>query len=226
MDSAIDSEMLSVSALLLNLLLGIVLSVPVAWYYARFGESLSNRARFARLIPMLSLVTILVISVIKVSLALSLGLVGALSIVRFRTAIKDPEELLYLFLAIAIGVGLGANQRIITLVAAAVIMGVLAVVRVLSPRSARRNLYLNVQVSEGDPGGQESATFQSVSEILKSRVRLMDLRRIDYHDRTLQMTYLLDCRDQGTLVALMDDLRQAVPGASFSFIDQHGLPSV
>ena len=226
MDSLVGSEMLSVSALLFNLLLGIVLSGPVAWYYARFGESLSNRARFARLIPMLSLVTILVISVIKVSLALSLGLVGALSIVRFRTAIKDPEELLYLFLAIAIGVGLGANQRIITLVAAAVIMGVVIVMRFVSPGSKRRNLYLNIQVSESGHGGSDPATFRSVSEILAGHVQLMNLRRIDYQDHTLQITYLLDCRDQGTLVALMDDLRRSVPGVAFSFIDQHGLPSV
>ena len=64
------------------------------------------------------------------------------------------------------------------------------------------------------------------SEILAGHVQLMNLRRIDYQDHTLQITYLLDCRDQGTLVALMDDLRRSVPGVAFSFIDQHGLPSV
>ena len=51
--------------------------------------------------------------IVKTSLALSLGLVGALSIVRFRAAIKEPEELVYLFLIIAIGLGCGANQLII-----------------------------------------------------------------------------------------------------------------
>jgi hypothetical protein len=54
--------------------------------------------------------------IVKSSLALSLGLVGALSIVRFRAAIKEPEELVYLFLVIAIGLGCGANQLIITTV--------------------------------------------------------------------------------------------------------------
>ena len=54
--------------------------------------------------------------IVKSSLALSLGLVGALSIVRFRAAIKEPEELVYLFLIIAIGLGCGANQLIITFV--------------------------------------------------------------------------------------------------------------
>ena len=55
----------------------------------------------------------IVIMIVKSSLALSLGLVGALSIVRFRAAIKEPEELVYLFLIIAIGLGCGANQLLI-----------------------------------------------------------------------------------------------------------------
>jgi len=54
--------------------------------------------------------------IVKSSLALSLGLVGALSIVRFRAAIKEPEELVYLFLIIAIGLGCGANQLTITII--------------------------------------------------------------------------------------------------------------
>jgi hypothetical protein len=62
---------------------------------------------------MITMTTMLIITIVKASLALSLGLVGALSIVRFRAAIKEPEELAYLFLAIAIGLDFGAGQRVI-----------------------------------------------------------------------------------------------------------------
>ncbi|MCW5556509.1 MAG: DUF4956 domain-containing protein [Verrucomicrobiae bacterium] len=55
-----------------------------------------------------------------------LGLVGALSIIRFRAAIKEPEELSYLFICIAIGLGLGAQQTIITVIAFALLVGILA----------------------------------------------------------------------------------------------------
>ena len=82
---------LSLTTLATNLLLCIVLSSALAWFYTRYGRSLSNRARFAQTLPGLALTTVVIISVIKSSLALSLGLVGALSIVRFRTAIKEPE---------------------------------------------------------------------------------------------------------------------------------------
>ena len=56
-----------------------------------------------------------VITVVKSSLALSLGLVGALSIVRFRTPIKEPEELIYLFICLSLGLAVGADQRIIAI---------------------------------------------------------------------------------------------------------------
>jgi hypothetical protein len=74
------------------------------------------------IIPVLSTVVFLVIIVVKSSLALSLGLVGALSIVRFRTPIKEPEELVYLFLAIAIGLGYAAGQILITTIISLLIL--------------------------------------------------------------------------------------------------------
>jgi uncharacterized membrane protein YhiD involved in acid resistance len=220
MDGLINPEPLSTSALVLNMLIAVLLSVIVAVYYARFGEALSNRPKFARLLPLLCVITVLVISVVKASLALSLGLVGALSIVRFRTAIKDPEELLYLFLAIAIGLGLGADQRIPTVVAVAIIVLVLIGIRVFAPRSRQRNLYLNIEV----PNGQEDAHFETVNEVLVEHAKLVDLRRLDQHNETLQMTYNLQFGDQKELVELMDNLRDRIPDSSFSFVDQKALP--
>ena len=94
----------------INLILTISLSLLVAYIYTKYGKSISNRKDFSSNFYFLSLTTMLIITIVKSSLALSLGLVGALSIVRFRTAIKDPEELNYLFLSIAIGLGIGANS--------------------------------------------------------------------------------------------------------------------
>ena len=61
---------------------------------------------------LLCVTTTIVIMVVKFSIALSLGLVGALSIVRFRAAIKEPEELVYLFLVIGVGIANGAGQYV------------------------------------------------------------------------------------------------------------------
>ena len=84
--------------------------------YIKYGKSLNNREYFANTFILLTITTAAVIIIVKYSLALSLGLVGALSIVRFRAAIKEPEELVYLFLAIALGISFGANQPAIAIV--------------------------------------------------------------------------------------------------------------
>ena len=99
---------------ILSLVCAAILSYLVQLFYVRYSSTLSNRKEFSKNFVILGVTTCIVIMIVKSSLALSLGLVGALSIVRFRAAIKEPEELVYLFLIIAIGLGCGANQLIIT----------------------------------------------------------------------------------------------------------------
>ena len=98
------------------LILSGFLSFLIQIVYLRFSTSLSNKFDFSKNFIILGITTTLVITIVKSSLALSLGLVGALSIVRFRAAIKEPEELIYLFLIIATGLGCGAGQLKITLI--------------------------------------------------------------------------------------------------------------
>lgn len=92
-------------------------------------QSLSGGRQVASSILPLTLTVCLIITVVKSSLALSLGLVGALSIVRFRTPIKDPEDLVYLFLSIVCGLGFGANRNLYT------IFGVTAILIILNSRA-------------------------------------------------------------------------------------------
>jgi uncharacterized membrane protein YhiD involved in acid resistance len=212
---------LSVPLLVVNLALGIVLSLVVAWYYVRFGQSLSNRSQFAPLLPMLTLITVLVISVVKSSLALSLGLVGALSIVRFRTAIKDPEELVFLFFAIGIGLALGADQRIPAVIAVAVIVAYLLVrARLGLGRGATHSLYLNIEVNDA---GADSPLFAEINQMLLREVPEIDLRRLDSHDGRLQVTYYVSISDQDTIVSIMDNLKKRLPDSSLSLVEQNNL---
>ena len=97
-----------------SLILASFLSFIIQMIYLKFSTSLSNKFDFSKNFIILGLTTTLVITIVKSSLALSLGLVGALSIVRFRAAIKEPEELVYLFLVISTGLGCGAGQLKIT----------------------------------------------------------------------------------------------------------------
>ena len=101
---------IDISGFVLSLICSVILSLLIQIFYVRFSSTLSNRMNFSKNFVILATTTCIIIVIIKNSLALSLGLVGALSIVRFRAAIKEPEELVYLFLVIAVGLGCGAGQ--------------------------------------------------------------------------------------------------------------------
>ena len=110
--------------------LSIFSALIIRFLYLNFGRSLNNREYFGNIFMLLSVATCSVIIIVKYSLALSLGLVGALSIVRFRAAIKEPEELVYLFLVIALGLSFGANQFLIGII----LLAISSVIIVLSAK--------------------------------------------------------------------------------------------
>ena len=101
--------------ILINYFLLVICSFILKIIYENRSSSLSGKFHIGIIIPILSQIIFLIILIVKSSLALSLGLIGALSIVRFRTPVKEPEELIYLFFSIAIGIGFGAGQTLVTL---------------------------------------------------------------------------------------------------------------
>lgn len=210
---------LNLTDLGLNLLIGLVLSHVLGWHYVRFGQVLGNKAKMARVLVFISATTLLIISVVKVSLALSLGLVGALSIIRFRTPIKEPEELAYLFLAIAIGVGLGADRRYETALVFAVVLAVMALRGGLP--SGRVPLRTVLEVAAPVPAG--GAPLPLLLPAVAGHCQHVDLRRVDCRGERFEASLFVELRDAGQLQALLDDVRRAVPHADVSVIEREHL---
>jgi hypothetical protein len=111
-----EAIQIDLTIFLISLITVAFLCFLIQQFYIQFSSTLSDRFSFSKIFIILGVTTCIVIMIVKNSLALSLGLVGALSIVRFRAAIKEPEELVYLFLVIAAGLGCGAGQLKITIV--------------------------------------------------------------------------------------------------------------
>ena len=215
---------LSLTALLINLGAGVLLSLLLRWHFKHFGSTLSNREEFSQVCPFILLTTILIITVVKSSLALSLGLVGALSIVRFRTPIKEPEELAYLFMAIAMGLGLGADQRIPTLVAGPIILAVMAIFKWTKRESKKKNLYLSLDW-QGKPD-ETDGFLKQFNQVIGNHVLLSDLRRLDVRKEGLEATYFIDVNNPDDLSSLVDDLQKTFSGIGVTFIDQNQMPSI
>jgi uncharacterized membrane protein YhiD involved in acid resistance len=155
--------------------------------------------------------------VVKSSLALSLGLVGALSIVRFRTPIKEPEELAYLFLAIGLGVGLGADQRIGTIVAVPAILAIMLIPNLMSRSWGRRNTFIRAEL-ENTTNATE--TFTNIVEELSKHVLEADIRRMDLNGQTLDVTLYVSAKKDSNIVELLDGIRQKYSTASITFVEQ------
>lgn len=135
-------------ALLAALLLGVVIYAV----YRRFYTGVVYSRSFAVTLVGMSVLTCMVTLAISTNIVISLGMVGALSIVRYRTAVKDPMDLLYLFWAITTGITTGAGMYLLAIVAGVVMIAMLAV---FYSHQAKGRVYIAVIHYLGDNVGDE-----------------------------------------------------------------------
>jgi hypothetical protein len=181
----------------------VLMSFIVRDFYIRRSFSLTGKMHIGSIIPVLSGVVFLVIVVVKSSLALSLGLVGALSIVRFRTPIKEPEELVYLFLAISVGLGYAAGHILITTILTLSILGFTYIW--LSNRKISKINEYNLVINWKN----KDVTYKSILQEVTSISQSLKLIRIDKgsSDGTAVMQIM---PEEDTFVDLIIDKVQAL----------------
>ncbi|MBU2524383.1 DUF4956 domain-containing protein [Patescibacteria group bacterium] len=207
---------LSIDELVINLVLGLILSLVVRYLYFNYSQTISNKNSLGNVFPLLTIITVLIISVVKSSLALSLGLVGALSIVRFRSAIKEPEELIYLFLALVIGLALGADHRLPAIVVVVFIYLMLVVRYKIMPNQKKHNFMISFEDKE-DKFVKEGNN--NLLEIIKENSISSNLRRLDFEDNMVQARVMVKVNDMKNLMSLIHKLKEKSPHAMISFVD-------
>ena len=108
---------ITVDKILLSLVVAFVIGVFIVFIYKKTYSGVVYSKSFSLCIILLGMVTAMVIRTISSNLALSLGMVGALSIVRFRTAIKEPNDTVFMFWSITAGIMSGAGLYIVAIIA-------------------------------------------------------------------------------------------------------------
>ena len=213
-----QSVEVSLSTFAANLIFAAFLSYLLSLLYERFGQSLSNRKLFSKNLISLTMTTMLVISIVKSSLALSLGLVGALSIVRFRAAIKEPEELVYLFLAISIGLGFGANQGVVTTLAFVIISGMVVLTNLNKKSVGYQNLHLSVSCE----GGQK-LELNHVVKIIDENCSKVILKRFDDHQNMFQAIFLVEIDTIEELEKIKNKLQETNETVRITYMENKGI---
>lgn len=211
-----ENAQISIVDFLINAGIIFVLSLVLEFTYSRCAKSLSGRKAFAANFFLIAFTTMLIISIVKSSLALSLGLVGALSIVRFRSAIKEPEELAYLFFTISIGLGMGANQRIITVVGALILLAVIWLRYLSSKKSRQQNLYLTVSGS-----GSEKPTLEKVDKLVQESFKASKLVRYDETVDLIETAFWIEIKKSEDLQNFKTKLNAVNPEIRVSFVDNY-----
>lgn len=203
-------------ALAINMLLGGLLSIGIRELYKSYAGSASNREAFARTFPMFTLVTILVITIVQASLALSLGLIGALSIVRFRSAVKNPEDIVYLLFNISVGLALGANQRALAVIATLIV----AVVVVLRDVANRNDYERAVQLTlSGDAKDFFDVSRESVLTRLGRLAAPLTLQRCDQSQDHIELRVISVLEGATSLEAVARRIRDAFPNLRLEYVD-------
>ena len=176
------------------LALGFLVGVIIAFVYKKCYRGVLYSPTFAMTLVMLTLITTPVVMCIKSDLSLSMGMVGALSIVRFRTAVKDPMDTAYMFWALTMGILLGAELYIIALV---VVLGISVVLFLMTfVKFTNPNAYLLVLHYD------EEAEYD-INQQLRRMVKQRRLRSKTVTRTGAEMTFEVRLDNKQDLVAAM-----------------------
>ncbi len=208
----------NIQSFIVNIIVATFLTIIVQYFYLHFGNSISNRKKFASIFLPLALGTMLIITIIQSSVALSLGLVGALSIVRFRAAIKDPEELTFLFLVIGIGLATGANKPILATIAIILILFLLWMSKFIYKQEVFKTedkMYINIRT--------DKVNVEEIAQLLSGILPYVELKRMDTIPTGLDVSFI--CKAES--ISQLEEVRKAIVGISdqttLSIIDQPNL---
>ena len=201
----------------INLMTAIILSFLVQQTYNKTAKTLSNVQNFSKNFVILGLTTAIIITIVKSSLALSLGLVGALSIVRFRAAIKEPEELVFLFLIISVGLGCGAGQLGITIIGTIIAIIIIFAHSRFESREKRIRIE-NFNFSIISKKKLDSNNLKDVIDIVTNSSDDCELISISQNSDGTNINLLSRFSKIGNIENINDELKEKFPSLDFVLV--------
>ena len=187
--------------------------------YNRFTNTFSSKIAFGNSILLIIVSVAALIAVVKSSLALSLGLVGALSVVRFRTAVKEPFNLAFLLLSICAGISVGASQYLFTLIFS--IIATIIILLIYGERSNKKNRSFIPLIEDMDTFAVSLPINTSLDNVIKILFKNTDFFKIISYDSSseegINIVVKIRLNDHKSLVSLERSLTKDYPGATFNF---------
>jgi uncharacterized membrane protein YhiD involved in acid resistance len=188
--------------LVANLVSALICGLLISICYRLTSGALNNSPTFIRACVVLSMITALVIMVIGNNLARAFGLVGAMSIIRFRTAVKDVQDIVFIFFSLAAGMAAGVGFKGIAIGGTLLIMGVMILLHRLRYAQPSRNqfvLQFSCELSEGEP------PYMAVFRQWNAKTNLANMRSLG-PGNNFEMTFYVEVRGDDRRNELLRDL--------------------
>ena len=184
--------------------LAFLLSLTVALVYARLHRDVPSSRPFTQALAVAGVVSAIIVLSIGDSIARGIGLVGALTVIRFRSDLKDPRDLIFAFAALATGVAAGAYAWAVALGGTAIFLG--ATVLVSRPWFAKSETFDAVLSLRTPAAGHES---EAITAALRAHCRSFELVRVrQAADGAQEHAYQVTLRQPGDRVALVGTMKQ------------------
>jgi len=195
---------ISTADVLINLLVAFLCGLLIAQTYkltfggASYSKSISNS------LVVLAMITTIVIIVIGNNLARAFGLVGAMSIIRFRTAVKDPMDIVFIFFSLAIGLAAGVGLAQIAIIGTVSISGVLLIMSKLGYGATEKDEHLLQFAYSGDHNGGTPVYLPVLEKHCRS-FTMINVRSLG-STRQYEISYYLTLKDPSRGNELVKDL--------------------
>lgn len=190
---------LSTSHIIMTLCMTCVIALYIFAVYRLITRKTFYNKNFNISLTALSIITAIVILTVQANIVISLGMVGALSIVRFRTAIKDPMDLVFLFWSISIGIACGAGMMEIAIVGSVLLTIVIFILDRLPVAKAASILVINAS------SGLE--LMSSIHEIVKQNCKYYKIKSRNASDTSLDVVIELWTSNEDTLLKELQALK-------------------
>ena len=175
--------------LLIALACGLIISLLYRWTYKGPNYSVN----FVNSMILLSMITAIVIMVIGDNLARAFGLVGAMSIIRFRTAVKDTLDIVFIFFSLAVGMAAGVGMHSVAISGTILISIIVWILFQSGYANPRKNDFLLQFVMESDNG--DTVTYTGIFDRFSKSYKLINLKSYD-DNKTLELTFYIKLKEK------------------------------
>ena len=188
------------------LLGSLILSLCIAWVYRATHRGLSYSQSFLFSLVLLGMLGAIIMMIASGSLLRAIGILGVFSLIRFRTAIKDPKDMAYILLVLCIGLAMGAGLYALAIIAVVIVCAVIFVLTWMNFGMVHRHESIMRLMCKGEDGGAvNTATYEALLTKLTESFRLLSAHARG--DR-MELTYGVRPRRNSTSITILESLRK------------------